>query len=181
MVVRIASLLLIAGLAPAVYGREIIDMSGRKVTIPDTITRLYAPSPYGAYLMYAMAPDLMTGLMFERQNNTAMKFLPKELNGLPIIGGLREGPTANPETLLKSNPQVLIMWRNDRNPIDEKTTASLDKLNIPYIFVEAANMTEYPGAIRFVGQLLHREKRAEQLAKAAQEILDKTGAAVNSR
>jgi iron complex transport system substrate-binding protein len=74
---------------------------------------------------------------------------------------------------------VLIMWKNDRNPIDERTTAMLDKLNIPYVFVEAANMNEYPEAIRFIGRLLHREQRAEQLAKAATKILNETSAAVN--
>jgi iron complex transport system substrate-binding protein len=101
------------------------------------------------------------------------------LDGLPVLGGLGAGPTANPESIIKSNPQVLIMWRNDRNPVDEKAIASLDKLNIPYIFVEAADMTEYPAAIRFVGQLLHREPRAEQMAKAAEKILAETTAAVN--
>jgi iron complex transport system substrate-binding protein len=171
-------LLLMASLISSAYGREIVDMSGRKVTLPDHITRLYAPSPYGAYMMYALAPDLMTGLMFERQNNTS-KFLPKQLDGLPVIGGMGMGPNANPETLIKSHPQVLIMWKNDRNPIDDRTITMLDKLNIPYVFVEASNMTEYPGAIRFLGQLLHREPRAEQMAKAAEKILASTTAAVN--
>jgi iron complex transport system substrate-binding protein len=171
-------LLLMASLIPFAYGREIVDMSGRKVTVPDHITRLYAPSPYGAYLMYALAPDLMTGLIFERQNNTT-KFLPKQLDGLPVIGGLGGGPNANPETLIKSHPQVLIMWKNDRNPVDDRTTAMLNKLNIPYVFVEASNMTEYPGAIRFLGHLLHREKRAEEMAKAAEKILASTGSVVN--
>jgi len=171
-------LLLMASVVPVANGRQIVDMSGRKVTIPDKITRLYAPSPYGAYLMYALAPDLMTGLILERQSNTA-KFFPKQLEGLPVLGGIGAGPTANPEAIIKSNPQVLIMWKNDRNPIDEKTIASLDKLNIPYIFVEASDMTEYPAAIRFVGQLLHREQRAEQMAKTAEKILVNTSAAVS--
>jgi iron complex transport system substrate-binding protein len=129
-------------------------------------------------MMYALAPDLMTGLIFERQNNTS-KFLPKALDGLPVIGGMGMGPNANPETLINSHPQVLIVWRNDHNPVDEKNIASLDKLNISYVFVAAANMTEYPAAIRFLGQLLHREPRAEQMAKAAEKILDDTSAAVS--
>jgi iron complex transport system substrate-binding protein len=180
MIPRLTSmLLLIASIVPAAYGREIVDMTGRKVTVPDNITRLYAPSPYGAYMMYALAPDLMTGRIFERQGNTA-KFLPKQLNGLPVIGGMPmgPGPTANPEILIKSHPQVLIMWRNDKNSVDERTIASLNKLNIPYVFVAAANMYDYPEAIRFLGRLLHREQRAGQMARAATKILNDTGAAV---
>jgi iron complex transport system substrate-binding protein len=61
-------LLLMASLIPFAYGREIVDMSGRKVTVPDHITRLYAPSPYGAYLMYALAGDRRSGWWPERQS-----------------------------------------------------------------------------------------------------------------
>jgi iron complex transport system substrate-binding protein len=170
-------LLLMASLVPTVYGREIVDMAGRKVTVPDKITRLYAPSPYGAYMMYAIAPDMMTGRIFEHRGNTD-KFLPPQLKGLPVIGGMGMGPNANPETLIKSHPQVLIMWKNDKNPVDERTIASLNKLNIPYVFVAADNMYDYPNAMRFLGRLLHREQRAEQMARAATRILNNTGAVV---
>ena len=44
--------------------REIVDMSGRTVTIPDTVTKVAAVSPPGTYLLYAIDPTLLAGLNF---------------------------------------------------------------------------------------------------------------------
>ena len=156
--------------------REITDMMGRKVTVPDKIERLYAPSPYGAYMMYAIAPELMTGLVFAPKDGDK-KFLPKVLWDLPVIGG---GPrAANPETLAKSNPQLLIVWKNDANPVNDKQNEQLAKLGIPYVFVVADGMSGYPAAIRFLGKLTGREERAEAMAKLVEKTLADVQAAVN--
>ena len=169
-------LLLMASFATTVHAREITDMAGRKVTIPDNITRLYAPSPYGAYMMYALAPDLMTGLVFAPKE-ADKKFLPEILWELPVIGG---GPQAmNPETMAKSRPQLLVVWKNDNNPVNDRQTEQFDKLGIPYVFVVADGMTGYPEAIRFLGRLTGREKRAEQMAHLVTKILADVGEAVN--
>jgi iron complex transport system substrate-binding protein len=176
MISRLAVLLvLLSSLAPFALGREVVDMMGRKVTVPDKIERLYAPSPYGAYMMYAIAPELMTGLVFAPKENEK-KFLPKHLWDLPVIGG---GPrAANPESLAKTNPQLLIMWKNDRNPLEDRASAQMDKLGIPYVYVVADGMTGYPAAIRFLGKLTGREKRAEAMAKLVEKILADVQAAV---
>lgn len=177
MVSRLSAIiLLLASLAPALHAREITDMMGRKITVPDKIERLYAPSPYGAYMMYALAPDLMTGLVFAPKE-TDKKFLPKSLWNLPVIGG---GPQAmNPETMAKSRPQLLVVWKNDNNPVADRQTEQFDKLGIPYVFVVADGMTGYPDAIRFLGRLTGREKRAEEMARLMTKILKDVKAAVN--
>lgn len=41
--------------------RIIADMTGRKVQVPDRISRVYASSPPATYLLYAMDPALETG------------------------------------------------------------------------------------------------------------------------
>jgi len=172
-----AVMAVLATLVGQAYAREVVDMVGRKVTIPDDLKRVYAPSPYGAYMMYAIAPDLMSGLMFLPKESDK-KFLPKTLQGLPVIGGVGAGPNANPEMLLKTDTQLLIIWRAEAKPITEQTTALYDKTGIPYVFVSATTLSEYPDAIRFLGKLLHREERAEKMAKMAEKILADTSAAV---
>jgi len=172
-------LFLLLGLAPAAFGREIVDMAGRKVTVPETIHRLYVPSPFGAYMMYALAPDMMTGLVFEPREGEG-KYLPAKLKGLPVLGVMMMGMgmMANPETILKSKPEVLVIWNLDRSPLNAKITSSLDKLNIPYVIVYANSMNEYPEAIRFLGRLTGRTHRAEELAAASEKILANVSAAV---
>jgi len=171
-----AIVLLVASFVPTLYAREITDMVGRKVVVLDKIDRLYAPSPYGAFMMYALAPDLMTGVVFAVKESDR-KFLPKSLWNLPVVGG---GPqAANPETLAKTRPQLLIVWKNDNNPVNDRATAQFDKMGIPYVFVVADGMTGYPEAIRFLGRLVGREKRAEEMAQLVTKTLTDVEAAAN--
>jgi len=168
-------LLLLCSLAPLAQGREVVDMMDRKVTVPDKIERLFAPSPYGAYMMYALAPELMTGVVFAPKVEER-KFLPRYLWDLPVLGG---GPRpGNAESLAKTNPQLLIIWKNDRNPLVERADAQMAKLGIPYVYVVADGMAGYPEAIRFLGKLTGREKRAEEMAKYVEKTLKDVSAAV---
>jgi len=164
----------------AAPGREIVDMAGRKVTVPDTIHRLYVPSPFGAYMMYALAPDLMTGLVFS-PTESDKKYLPEHLQHLPVLGVLTPGMgmTANLEMILKCHPDVLVIWNLDRSPMDDRITSALDKLNIPYVIVVGNSMYEYPAAIRFLGRLTGRTQRAKLLAKTSEGILSHVSAMVS--
>ena len=170
-------LMLLCALVAHANAREIVDMAGRKVVIPDNLKRLYAPSPYGAYMMYAIAPDLMSGLIFKLRDGER-ELLPKSLLDLPVIGGRGVGPSANAEMYLKTGTQLLVIWQAEPGPIQERSTAELDKLGIPYVFVSATTLDEYPKAIRFLGGLTHREARAEKMARLAEKILADTRAAV---
>jgi iron complex transport system substrate-binding protein len=154
-------------------------MKGRTVAVPDTIKKLYAPSPYGAFMMYALAPDLMTGLIFQPREEDK-KFLNKSLQGLPVIGSLSgESQAANLEVLLKAKPDVLIVWSGKDTKVSEKMQKTMDTLSIPYVYVAVDTMADYPDAIRFLGKLLKREERAEKLAAYCAKTLQTVNSAVN--
>ena len=53
----------------SLYAKEIKDMVGRDVVIPDTPKKVYAPSPYGSYALYAMDPSLLVGWIFNIDSN----------------------------------------------------------------------------------------------------------------
>jgi iron complex transport system substrate-binding protein len=162
----------------AAISADIIDMKGREVPIPDTIKKLYAPSPYGAFMMYALAPDLMSGLIFQPSEEDG-KFLNKNLQGLPVIGSLSgEAQAANLEVLLRAKPDVLIVWSGKDTQVSEKMQKTMDTLNIPYVYVVVDTMADYPDAIRFLGRLLKREERAEKLAQYCAKTLQIVNAAV---
>ena len=69
--------------------RIITDMAGREVEIPNKISRIYAPSPYGSAILASIAPDLMVGTMLPIEAE-AKKFLPSSLHNLPVIGKYSE-------------------------------------------------------------------------------------------
>jgi iron complex transport system substrate-binding protein len=49
-------------LSPLAFAREITDMTGRKVSVPDTITKVFGSAPPITYLIYAIDPNLLAGL-----------------------------------------------------------------------------------------------------------------------
>ena len=48
----------------SLFAREITDMSGQKVTVPDNITRVYGSAPPSTYAVYAIDPSFIVGLNF---------------------------------------------------------------------------------------------------------------------
>jgi iron complex transport system substrate-binding protein len=157
--------------ADIVEAREITDMAGRKVTVPDTIKKAYAPSPYGSYIMYAIAPDMLAGLIFPIKEEDK-RYLNESVQDLPVIGGLfGQGQTANIETLLKAKPDVIVIWAGKRSPVNEKTEEVMKRINIPHVYVTVDNLSDYPDAFLFLGRLLKREKRAEQLSAYCRKTL----------
>jgi iron complex transport system substrate-binding protein len=158
--------------------REITDMTGRKVTVPDSIRKVYAPTPYGSYIMYAVAPDMLAGLIFPLKEEDK-KYLHKRVRGLPVIGGLfGQGQTANIEVLLKAKPDVLLMWSDGKSPVNQKMEETLKKMGIPYAYATAGSLSDYPDALMFLGTLLNREKRAKKLSDYSRRVLSGVDAAL---
>ncbi|RQW89420.1 MAG: ABC transporter substrate-binding protein [Geobacter sp.] len=158
--------------------REIVDMTGRNVSVPDTIKKVYAPSPYGTYIMYAVDPTLLAGLIFPLKEEDT-KYLHRRVQGLPVIGSLfGQGQTANIEGLLKAKPDLLLMWSDRKSPNSPKAEETLKKLGIPHAYAAAGSLSDYPDVFLFLGRLLNREVRAKKLSDYSRKILAGVDAAV---
>jgi iron complex transport system substrate-binding protein len=106
-------LLLLWALAPTARAREVVDMEGRRLTLPERLERVYVASPPENHLACAIDPDLMIGLNFPLRERDK-KFLPPKLWQLPVIGGFFGlGHTPNLEVVLKAKPQLVICWREN--------------------------------------------------------------------
>jgi iron complex transport system substrate-binding protein len=159
--------------------REITDMTGRKVTVPNSIRKVYAPSPYGSYIMYAVDPNLLAGLIFPLTEKDKM-YLSKSVNSLPVIGGLfGQGQTANIEVLLRAKPDLLLMWGGKNSPVNEKAVETLKKINVPYAYAAVDSLQDYPDVFLFLGKLLKREQRTKRLANYCRKTLAETSATLN--
>jgi len=143
--------------------RQITDMGGRTVTIPDQIKRVYAPSPYGSYILHSIVPDLMAGLIFPLKEEDKL-FLNPAVQNLPVIGGLSgQGVTANMEVLLTMKPDLLLMW-GGRNVFRDTASEPIKKLGVPYVYATVDSMVDYPAVYTFLGKLFKRQERAARLA-----------------
>ncbi|MEZ4598731.1 MAG: ABC transporter substrate-binding protein [Syntrophotaleaceae bacterium] len=171
-------LLLQVALLPAAGAREVVDMEGQQLVLPEQMERVYVASPPENHLACAIDPDLMVGLNFPIREQDK-KFLPPQLSQLPVIGGFFGlGHTPNLEVLLKAKPQLVICWRE--NAVSNRFDTFLQRFDIPLAYVTLERLQDYPRDIRLMGRLLGREQRAEKLAVYAEqslaEILSKAAA-----
>lgn len=71
--------------SPIAGAREITDMAGRRVTLPDMVRKVYAPSPYGSYITYSVDPSLLAGLIFPIKDEDRMDFPVESLFDYPDV------------------------------------------------------------------------------------------------
>jgi len=166
-------LLLFALLLPAVslQAREITDMSGRRVTIPDTITKVVAVSPPATYLLYAIDPNLLAGLNFPLWGSEKKYTVPR-YRTLPVIGGLAgQGRTMNREMLYQIKPDLIVHWTWRDDAANKKFLAAMEKLPFPRVTIRMNTIEDYPAALAFCGEVLGRRERGEILRRYAEEAI----------
>jgi iron complex transport system substrate-binding protein len=146
------------------HGREITDMAGRRVVVPETIRTVCADWAPVEYLLYALDPTLLAAVSVPfRQGQKA--YLHPHVRSLPATRAyLWGGSTTNIETLLKIKPDVVIAEMSEDRSVDARSVALLASLRIPIVYVRLDDSKDYPNAFEFLGNLLGRQKRGHELA-----------------
>jgi iron complex transport system substrate-binding protein len=144
---------------------EITDMAGKTIKLEKPPLKVYAPAPYGSYILYAIDPNLLAGLVFA-PDESARALLNPVMFKLPVIGSITaEGPNTNIEALLAQKPDLIVMWSMSARLFNyDAIDKRIYKMNIPIAYAVAENFEEYPKAFRFLGKLLDRVDRGEKLA-----------------
>jgi iron complex transport system substrate-binding protein len=173
------TIILIALMMLHLHAKTITDMLDRTTTIPDTPKRVYAPSPYGSYALYAMDPSLLVGWIF----NIREKFYPylnKRMKTLPVVGRVfGAGQSANLEILLAQHPDLILMWSH-RNEFTQREEQKVKILNTPYVYALDENLLDYVKVFRFLGEALNLQARGEKLAAYTQTTFDEVNKVVSS-
>mgnify|MGYP000866520991 CR=1 FL=1 len=158
--------------------RIIADMTGRKVQVPDQISRVYASSPPATYLLYAMDPALIVGLN-SPLHASERRFLNPKVRSLPVIGSsVGQGKNLNTELLLKARPDIVLVWAWQQPQINARFEQIFRQLKIPVVQIRIDSLHDYPAAFTFLGSLLQREKRAGKLRGYAEVTLKSVDQAV---
>ncbi len=150
---------------------EIVDMSGNRNILPDTVTRVYSVSPPGTYLLYAVKPESIVGLNFPLWQNEHA-YTDKQFQQLPVIGGMvGQGRTVNREVLLQAKPDCILVWSWKPGAANKKFENSLRSLGIPLVSVNLESIYDYPEATAFVADLLGEQERGAELVSYTNEAL----------
>jgi len=157
----------------AAEARQITDMAGRQVEVPDVIRKVYGTSPPATYMIYAIDPALVAGLN-SPFNQSEKQYTDPRLHQLPVIGGwFGQGRTPNLETILQVQPDIALVWMWEKlSALNEKAEQVIKPMGIPVVYIELDSLTDYPAAFRFLGKLLDRQERAQALGCYAEQTLE---------
>jgi iron complex transport system substrate-binding protein len=165
-----------------VMARDITDMAGRHVKVPDKITKVFSASYPLMVLLYALAPDLLVASNFPIAE-PAKPFVSPQIAALPAIGGtMGQGRSMNPEEVIALHPDVILAWVDPMGET-EHTIRQFSKTGLPIVFADLNKLKDYPAALRFLGALLGRETRTAELAtymESAQAHVEKAVSSVPS-
>ena len=162
--------------------REIVDMIGRRVRVPDHVGKVVALSPPATYLVYALDPAVLAGLNFPLWEDEK-RFTAETFRKLPVVGGqVGEGRQVNMEVLMAIAPDVAVLWTQgpEGDPVDREYERMLSTLGVPVVYARFEAIRDYPAALTFMGELLERRERAAALRAYAEEVLSRVDRATST-
>ncbi|MBD3192800.1 MAG: ABC transporter substrate-binding protein [Candidatus Heimdallarchaeota archaeon] len=150
----------------------ITDMAGRKITVPKQIDRVVGIEA-GALrlLVYMNVTDLVVGVeeIEHTSNNTRpYNIAHPEFQNLPSIGPIHGGDS---ELIVAQSPDVIFWTYAEAGEADELQ----GKTGIPVIVLRygdlEANRETFYEALQLLGQILHKEARAEEVISFFETII----------
>ena len=150
--------------------RVVSDAAGRKVALPRRIERIYAAGPPASILVFAVAPDKLIGWT-SAWREAEKPFIAKKYADLPTLGRLTgRGNTANVEVVLGAKPDVILDYGTVNATFSSLADRVQQQTGIPYLLLDG-DFDRMVEAIAQVGRVAGEEKRAESLARYAQETV----------
>ncbi len=148
--------------------RTVVDDYNRSVTLPDTITKIYAASPPLTMTLLAFDPELIAAL----NSPFTLKQKPHvgEAYNKPVVGGFGGGQSMNYEVLASLKPDVVLVWGGMSGV--ENALAKFASLDIPVVLVRNATLEDLVSQFRLLGELTHKRQRADELIAYTQETLE---------
>ncbi len=168
------------GQASPARARDIVDMVGRHVILPDKVTRIFSTAPPTTLVVYAMNPESLIGWNFapDAPKDERAKFLHPSTIDLPVLGNMMgHGQQANLEEVLAAKPDLVVAWANsflETAPIAQRFA----KAGVPVIFLKLEELTDYAAAFTLMGEVLDLPQRGRDLGAYVTSALARVQAAV---
>ncbi|MEM1708391.1 MAG: ABC transporter substrate-binding protein [Nitrososphaerota archaeon] len=150
----------------------VIDVLGRNVTLPESVTRVVAIGPGMLRLVcYLNAYDLLVGV---EESETKWGFTGRDyamafgqvFQNLPVIGPGGPGKPPAPELILTVRPDLIIMSRiyaemYDPDRLQSETNSTV--IVMDYGPAGQLDVEGFANALRVLGKALNKRERAEEL------------------
>jgi iron complex transport system substrate-binding protein len=152
----------------AVLAADVVDATGRNVQVPEHIERVLPAGPPAAILLATLAPDLMLGWT-SPVSDEARALLSPEAARLPQVPRL----TGRDDVIAKVvalKPELIVDYGTISPRYADLARATQQRTGVATLLLDGS-LTEIPHVFRLLGNILHREGRAETLAKFAEALL----------
>ncbi len=128
-------ILMIVALLPfiKINAREIVDMAGRSVEIPDKITKILPHDEKTGILIYPVLSDLMIGRAVSKHSNDLTNISDKYKK-------MKEYDIRNHEDIILSAPDIVLVGCFIPEEYDRYDRLSA-KLNIPFVIIDVSVMS----------------------------------------
>ena len=184
IIILILALLIVVGIATHLFltpstvensgSKNITDMIGRAIEIPNSINKVVATSPPMTTVVYMIAPEKLTALNFEWTDDEKV-YVPSQYQGLPNIGGWYGTQDGSYEEFIASEPDIVI------ESIDEGGDGDLSTVNerqskfgkIPVVAVnDTTSVEKVDSSISFIGEIIGAQDNAKKLTDFNDKYLD---------
>jgi iron complex transport system substrate-binding protein len=160
----------------AARAANITDASGRVITIPESVTRVFPAGPPAAILLYTLAPDLLLGWPRANRAEECALMLP-EVCMRPEVGRLTgRGNTANLELVLALKPDLILDVGSTTSTFASLAARVQEQTGIPYALLDG-RFEATASTYRLLGVLTHRD--AEPFAAYTETTLTTIKARIN--
>lgn len=152
--------------------RTVTDMMGNEVTIPSEIKKVYCSTPIGSAFLYTLAPDELIGWNWELSEEDKTFLLP-ECRDLPVLGGAMAGQNSiNTESVIKLKPDLILDFEHE-GKVSTAVLKLSEQTGIPILEASSA-LDKTEECYRFLGDILGRKERGDQLADSVKKTLENT-------
>jgi len=147
--------------------RVIVDMAGRRVSIADSIHRVYAVG-HCIPIVAAVAPEKLANNY--RLGDDAKHFLSPALYLDKVVP--TAGARLSDEEILKMAPDLIVIEAGSGS--EDSASLLESRLHIPVVQVDQ-DILKYKNAFAFLGEVLDRREQAGKLADFVRTYLDPVG------
>jgi iron complex transport system substrate-binding protein len=165
---RLLLSMLLLCLAGAAQAAEVKDATGRSVDVPEHVARVLPAGVPAEVLLTALAPDLMLGVVHPLSAEARAALWPEaaRLPQVPRLTGRQDVSDA----VRKLHPDLIVDYGDVTPGYIALAKSTEAKLGVPVLLFDGA-LDRVPATLRTLGAVLHREARAETLARLAEAML----------
>ncbi|MDR2197294.1 MAG: ABC transporter substrate-binding protein [Coriobacteriales bacterium] len=151
--------------------RTVTDDADRSLEIPtpDRIKTVFFTSALAQVYITSLSPDLLGGTA-SKFDEGQLRFMPEIVRSLPYLGTIHNNGEIDRESLLSED--IDIMFSISGIGLTQQNVSEAvglqEQTGIPCLLVDGS-FERIPSAFRFLGDILGREQRAEELAQFCEQ------------